>query len=208
MSNPSLDHFKALDDIWCYLNNTKSYAIGFKLQSYPVLDVIGYTDSDWGGDLATRKSTSGYINLLSTKLNKDYKGDISYPISWNSKLQKTVALSSCESEYMAYKESIKETVYINSLLGEFPQYIKDLFSSTRDIYTDSQSAMQLAKNPVYHSRTKHVSIRYNFVKEKVNNKDISLIYCPTEKLLADGLTKAIPTVKWNEFIKGLGLISL
>ena len=210
MSNPSSDHFQALNDVWAYLNTTKSYAIGFsmfnKQSTLNDLNIIGYTDADWGGDIATRKSTSGYINLLSSKLNKDYKGSITFPISWNSKLQKTVALSSCEAEYMAYKESFKETIYINSLLSELPRNIQDLFSKTNIVYTDSQSAIQLAKDPMFHSRTKHVSIRYYFIKEKVISKEIDLIYCPTDKLLADGLTKTISTPKWFQFIDGLGLI--
>ena len=210
MSNPSSDHFKALDDVWAYLNITKSYAIGFsmfkKQSATEDLNIIGYTDADWGGDIATRKSTSGYVNLLSSKLNKDYKGSITFPISWNSKLQKTVALSSCEAEYMAYKESFKETIYINSLLSELPRNVQDLFSKTNTVYTDSQSAIQLAKDPMFHSRTKHVSIRYYFIKEKVTSKEIELVYCPTDKLLADGLTKTISTPKWLSYINGLGLV--
>ena len=187
MSNPSESHFKALDDIWSYLNRTKSYCLSISGQSisYSNKDnprIIGYTDADWGGDLATRKSTSGYINLITD-------GRYKFPISWGSKLQKTVALSSCEAEYMAYKESFKETLFINSLLGELPLYARELLSTTNTIYTDSQSAIALAKDPMYHARTKHVSIRYFFIKEKVKNKEVELVYCPTDKLLADGLTK-------------------
>lgn len=204
MSNPSLEHYKALDNIWAYLNKTKDYSLSLQ-SATDSLSIIGYTDADWGGDLATRKSTSGYINLISSTLNKDFKGLTTFLISWNSKLQKTVALSSCEAEYMAFKESIKETLFINNLLSELPPSYKGVFLKTRDIYTDSKSAIALAKDPVYYSRTKHVDIRYNFVKEKVNNNEVNLIYCPTERLLADGLTKAISTNKWIEFIYGLGI---
>ena len=108
---------------------------------------------------------------------------------------------------MAYKESFKETLFINSLLGELPLYARELLSTTNTIYTDSQSAIALAKDPMYHARTKHVSIRYFFIKEKVKNKEVELVYCPTDKLLADGLTKTVPTTKWNEFILSLGFKS-
>ena len=83
--------------------------------------------------------------------------------------------------------------------------MKELFDNTKDIYTDSLSAIELAKNPLYHARTKHVDIRYHFIREKVNSKEINLVYCPTNQLLADGLTKAITISQWTEFIIGLGL---
>jgi histone deacetylase 1/2 len=203
MSNPSKNHFKALDHIWSYVNKTKTHELSLSIQSTSISTpntarIIGYTDADYGGDLISRKSTTGYINLISIK-------DSTMPISWSSKLQKTVALSSCEAEYMAYKEAFKEAIYINSLLSEFPTYIRKLFSNTRTIYTDSQSAIALTKNPLYHARTKHVAISYHFIKEKIASKELELVYCPTEILLADGFTKAIPTPKWNAFTIGLNL---
>jgi hypothetical protein len=108
MSNPSLIHQKALHRIWEYV----TYSIDFKLtyKSNPNSDTLsGYCDSDWGGDLNIRKSTTGYIFLFRNS-----------PISWNSRLQKTVALSSYEAEYMALKEAIKEQIYLKSLFGQIP----------------------------------------------------------------------------------------
>ena len=135
MSNPSKTYFKALDNIWSYVNKTKTYELSLSTQSTSISTpsiarIIGYTDADYGGDLVSRKSTTGYINLITIK-------DSTMPISWSSKLQKTGALSSCEAEYMAYKEAFKEAIYINSLLSEFPSYIRNLFSNTRTIFTDS-----------------------------------------------------------------------
>ena len=199
MANPSKDHLKALDIIWAYLLNTKDYGLEYNFQSTP-LNLVGYSDADCGGDSISRRSTTGIIFLLGTNKDKPIA------LNWLSKLQKTVALSSCEAEYMALKEAVKENLYLNNLIKELPYYIRDLFDKEiKTIYTDSQSAIELAKNPLYHARTKHVDIRYHFVREKVLSDEIILKYHPTQSLLADGLTKPISNPKWLEFIQGLGL---
>ena len=89
------------------------------------------------------------------------------PLSWNSKLQKTVALSSCEAEYMALKEAIKEQHYIEAILKEISAIFSPSSIECLNIYTDSNLAIDLAKNPVYYARTKHVDIRYHFVRESI-----------------------------------------
>lgn len=104
MSSPSSEHFQALDRIWKYLVYTKNSKLVFSSTSAPVL--TGYCDSDWGGDFSTRKSTTGYLFCL---------GDTA--ISWSSKLQSTIALSSCEAEYMALKEAVKELLWLQYVLG-------------------------------------------------------------------------------------------
>jgi hypothetical protein len=190
MSNPSLIHQKALHRIWEYV----TYSIDFKLtyKSNPNSDTLsGYCDSDWGGDIHTRKSTTGYIFLFRNS-----------PISWNSRLQKTVALSSCEAEYMALKEAIKEQIYLKSLFGQIP-ILKEQFENK--LYTDSQSAIELAKNPIYHNRTKHIDIQYHFVRQAYVSRLTNLVYTPTERQLADGLTKPIDNNKWLKFVQELGI---
>ena len=155
MQNPNQDHFKYLDRIWQYLNYTKAYSLVY--QSKPnqnnSLKLEGYCDSDWGGDY-TRKSTTGYLFLLDKNI-----------VSWNSRLQKTIALSSCEAEYMALKEAVKENLYINSLIKQIPLLNKHINKDTKAIYTDSQSAITLAKNPTFHQKTKHIDIQYHFVRD-------------------------------------------
>jgi len=152
-------------------------------------------DADWGGDIGTRRSTTGYIFLFN-----------GMPISWNSKLQRTIALSSCEAEYMAIKEAIKEQQYINSILSELRPIYKDKFAiECLNIYIDSNSAIELAKNPVYHARTKYIDIQYHYIRECLQKGVSKLIWVPTEGQLADGLTKAISNDKWTRFIEGIGL---
>ena len=97
MSNPSEEHFKALNRIWQYIRTTQSKGILCKGESEPSID--GYIDSEWGGNYFTRRSTTGYIFLIGNS-----------SISWSLKLQKSVVVSSCEVEYMALKEASKELI--------------------------------------------------------------------------------------------------
>ena len=124
MANPSPQHENLLNKLFSYLKGYPNYGLLFQ-DNKPSL--IGYADADWGGDLSTRRSTTGYIFLF-----------MNSPISWNSRLQRTVALSSCEAEYMALKEAIKEQFYIKAILKEISPII-DI--KTDIVYTDSNSAI-------------------------------------------------------------------
>jgi hypothetical protein len=191
MANPGPLHFKVLDKVEKYIENTPKLGLSFQSNSN---SIDCYVDADWGGDIGTRRSTTGYIFL--------YRGS---PISWSSKLQKTVALSSCEAEYMALKEAIKEQQYIRAILHELKPILGDTVIECSNIYTDSNSAIELAKNPVYHARTKHIDIQYHFTRECLEKGLLNLIWTPTDGQLADGLTKPISNDKWTRFIKGIGL---
>lgn len=214
MSNPSAEHFSSLNYLWGYLRNTSELGLFYNLnpssskeQSTALepedlskfINLLGSTDADWGGDFTSRRSTSGYVFLL----NKDKNNSA---IAWLSKLQNTVALSSAEAEFMAYKEAIKQNIYLNLFIKEI-NTIFPVFNKTNIVYTDSQSAIELTKNPTYHARTKHVDIRYYFVREKVENEEIKFIYQPTATLLADNLTKAVSIQKTKEFIAEVNLLA-
>lgn len=134
MSNPGPQHLIALDHLWRYLANWSQLGLNYH---HPTKAIQHYIDSDYGGDKSTRRSTTGYISL--------FRGA---PISWQSKLQKTVALSSCEAEYMAIREAIKELIFISSIAKELAIYTE--ISGQETIYTDSQSAIDLALNPRYY----------------------------------------------------------
>lgn len=217
MANPSPEHFSSLDHLWGYLSQSKQIGLLYQLnassqarsiksdQSTSVrsdqIKLIGSTDADWGGDLDSRRSTTGYIFLL--QLNKNYCA-----ISWLSKLQPTVALSSAEAEFMAYRESTKQSIYLIQFIKEIKQLFDILSDGTVTIYSDSQSAIQLSKNPTYHARTKHIDIQYYFVREKVEAKQIQLQYQNTSCLLADCLTKAINAEKIRDFLAQANLIDI
>ena len=129
-----------------------------------------------GGDYTTQKSTTGYIFFLGEKA----------PISWRSILQKSVALSSCEAEYMALKETFKECIFLKDLYKQL-----GIKSGKNLVLTDSKSAIELANNPEHHSRTKHIDIQEHFVRECVLNKSIALEYISTKEQVADILTKGL-----------------
>ena len=115
----------------------------------------------------TRRSTTGYISL--------FRGG---PLAWQSRLQKTVALSSCEAEYMALREAIKEQLFLSNLGRELPMFEKCI--RDHQVYTDSQTAINLALNPRHHQRTKHVDILYHFIRERVQLNDVELIHIGTK----------------------------
>ena len=188
MSNPAPEHFKALNRIWQYLNYSKNLTLRFCPQK---LSLQGFVDADWGGDYTTRKSTTGYLFLFGGSA-----------VSWSSKLQKTVALSSCEAEYMALKEGIKEQIWLKSLYEQLDIPQQD---GENMLFSDSQSAIELAKNPEHHARTKHIDIQYHFVRQNVQNETIKLSYISTSDQPADGLTKALDSTKFGHFVKCLGL---
>ena len=140
MSNPSISHIQTLKRTLRYIKGTLSY--GIKYQKFAQRYVLyGFSYADWAGDKETRHSTSGYCFIL-----------VSGVISWGSKKQQSVALSSTESEYMALAKATAEVVWLRKLLHELG-YIQH--NSTL-IYSDSQSAFALSENPKYHSRSKHV----------------------------------------------------
>jgi hypothetical protein len=153
----------------------------------------GYSDSDWAGDYDTRKSTSGFVF-----------GVGSAAISWSSKLQATVALSTCEAEYIGQTNAAKEAIWLRRLLDEIQPKTANQPRATI-IYCDNQGAIALAKNPQFHARTKHIDIQHHFVREKVNEGIVQLEYIDTERQVADGLTKALDKVRFERFRKAIGL---
>ncbi|RVW35322.1 Retrovirus-related Pol polyprotein from transposon TNT 1-94 [Vitis vinifera] len=143
--------------------------------------LVGFTDSDHGGDLMKRRSLTCYIFTL-----------FGCAISWRASLQPTVALSTTEAEYMSLTEGVKEGMWLNGFLGSL-----GLNLSKPVIYCDSQSALCLAKNLVYHERTKHIDVRLNFIRDVIEEKLFSIEKVATEVNPADMLTKPITTEKFK-----------
>ena len=179
-------HWKCAKHILRYLKGTVDYSIKY---SNDELELQGFVDSDWGSDSVDRKSYTGFCFRLSNG-----------PISWESRKQKTVALSSTEAEYMAITESAKEAIYLKNLLY-------DLTGSDNHvtIYNDNMGAQKLSTNYIYHKRSKHIDIRYHFIREVVAANLIVLKYLPTAEMLADILTKSLSYTKHNKCIEDLGM---
>ena len=127
-------------------------------------------------DTNDRKSTSGYVFMLSGGA-----------VSWCSKKQKCVALSTAEAEYIALSSAVQEIIWLRQLiseLGSAPQ-------TPTVIYEDNQAAIAMTKNPQFHGRAKHINIKHHFVREQVAKGNVQLQYCPTSEMTADILTKGL-----------------
>ena len=161
-----------------YLKGTMTYGIryGGKEISSKGLQLIGYSDADWAGEIDTRRSTSGMVFF--------YNGG---PITYRSSTQKSVALSTAESEYLALSDAVKEAVYLKMLLGDLHQTIDEAII----IYEDNQAAEKISKNPVLYTRTKHIDIRHHFIREKVQKNVVAIQGIPTDKQYADIFTKSL-----------------
>ena len=186
-------HYKALDQIQKYLNYYSNLGTYYNYNN-SMFELLGYTDANWRGDIVGRKSTSGFLYLLNNNI-----------ISWNSILQKTIALSSCKAKYMAFKEAIKEVIYLNNLIIYFNNFNNKVNIKTPILLTNSKLALKLANNPEFHKRSKHINITYHFIREAILDKKVDLIYINTKKQLADSFTKGLDNIKQKNFITSLNL---
>ena len=186
MANPGKEHWAAVKWVLRYLRGTSSYCITFDGCSDKI---CSYVDSDFAGDLDKRRSTSGYVFTLPGG-----------PISWMSKLQSIVALSTTEAEYVSASHACKEAVWLKGLLGEIGQFQKIV-----NIFCDSQSAIHLAKNPAYHSKTKHIPVKYHYVRHVIDEGEVILEKVHTKKNCADMFTKPVTLEKLRWCIASLVL---
>ncbi len=153
----------------------------------------GFSDSDYAGDPSTRRSTSGFIFVL-----------CGGPVAWSSRRQPCVALSSTEAEFVASCDAAKEGVWLKRLLSE----MMPGFNGPIPLMCDNQSAIQLVRNPVFHQRTKHIDVRFCFVRERQETGDINVLYIPSVDPLADPLTKPLRNPRFTILRELSGIISM
>lgn len=185
---PRTPHWQALIHTLNYIHSTCGQGIVLKGNDKLVLQA--YTDSDWGACPTTRRSVSGYLVLLGKS-----------PISWKSKKQPTVSRSSSEAEYRAMANAASEVTWVVKLLKEIGVHKLEPVT----LHCDSQSAIDIAKNPVFHDRTKHIEIDCHFTRDKVLEGLIQLSYLPTQHQLANILTKILPSSHFKELLSKLGV---
>ena len=189
-SNPRQCHWSAVKTIFRYLKGTDSFGLLFSNDSSLC---VGYSDADWAGDCSDRRSMSGYIFTMDA-----------CAVSWRSKKQSCVALSTAEAEYMALASATQEAVWLSKLNSDL-NYISD---KSMILYEDNQSTICMAKNPRFHGRTKHIEIKYHFVREQVSLGKIELKYCKSENMLADILTKPLAYERFSMLREAIGVQSL
>ena len=188
MQNPTKHHFGTAKRILNYIAGTADYGVWYG--SSKNFNLIGYSDSDWAGCTEDRKSTSGHLFTLGTSA-----------VSWSSKKQATVALSTSEAEYSAVSSAATQAVWLRRILASFEQEQQQ----PTVIFCDNQSAIAMTENPAFHGRTKHIDIRVHFIRDLVANGDVEIRYINTDKQAADILTKALARGKFELFRSALGV---
>ena len=177
MSNPGKKHWEAVKGVMRYLNGTKDMCICFGRKE---ACVMGYTDADYAGDLDKRRSTSGYVF--------EFTGGA---VSWRSRLQDCITLSTTEAEYVAASKACKEAIWLGRLVADLGISVEMPI-----LHCDSQSAIQLAKNPVFHAKTKHVDVKYHFIREVLEDKLLQFAKVHTSENPADLLTKGLSSERF------------
>ena len=157
---------------------------GFKLTAF--------TDADHAGCRLDRKSTSGAVQFLGDKL-----------VSWSSKKQNCVSLSTAEAEYVAAASCVSQVLWMRTQLSDFGFKI-----NKTPIYCDSKSAIAISVNPVQHTKAKHIDVKYHFLKDHVEKGTIELYFVPTDNQLADLFTKPLDEKRFNSLVAKLGMLNL
>nr|KAJ0205508.1 hypothetical protein LSAT_V11C500231720 [Lactuca sativa] len=189
-ANPKESHLMAVKRIFRYLQGTQNLALWYPRDS--AFELYGYTDSDYDGCNLDKKSTSGGCHFLGNRL-----------ISWSSKKQTSVAISTAEAEYVAAGRCCAQLLWIQNQLLDYGFK----FSKT-PIYCDNTSAIQITQNHVQHSKTKHIEIRHHFIRDNVEKVKVVLEHVKTSEQLADIFTKALDSQSTAYIIGELGMISL
>lgn len=194
MENPGHTHLLAVKRLLRYLKGTLDFGIMFPAEHDNLRqELMGFSDSDWCGDKSDRKSTTGYIFKFGEA-----------PVSWCSKKQQVVALSSCEAEYIAACMGSCQALWLQTLLED----LKIIGSGPVTLIVDNKSAINLAKNPVAHGRSKHIETRFHFLRDQVSKNKLRLQFCRTDEQVADVLTKALKKQAFLKLRKSLGVRSL
>jgi hypothetical protein len=177
-ADPKEVHLRAVKRIMRYLVYT------------PKFDLIGYSDADWGGCKIDRKSTSGTCQFLGRSL-----------VSWASKKQNSVALSTAEAEYIAAGHCCAQLLWMRQTLRDYGYKLSKV-----PLLCDNESAILMADNPVEHSRTKHIDIRYHFLRDHQQKGDIEIAYINTQNQLADIFTKPLDEKTFSKLRNELNIL--
>jgi hypothetical protein len=180
---PICIHLVAAKQVMRYLNGTLDYGL-FYTRDHD-FRLCGYTDSDWPGSVSDRKSTSRCCFSLGSAMT-----------SWQSRKQSSIALSTAEAEYIAACSASCEAIWLWKLLtGLF-----DLEMEATMILCDNQSCIKMTENPVFHDKSKHIEIRYHYIRDMVQRGAIKLQYVGTDEQVANVLTKPLSRVKFEYFL--------
>src|SRR6202522_3449770 len=188
-SKPGLAHWEAVKRIFRYLKGTKELWLGY---GGVARELVGFVDAD-GSMGEDRRAISGYAFIINGGA-----------VSWSAKRQEIISLSTTESEYIAATYAAKKALWLRQLILQ----LFGILLPATPLFCDNQSAIALAKEHQYHARTKHINVRFHFIRWIIEDGKLRLIYCPTDEMVADVLTKALVSTKVKHFASELGLVPL
>lgn len=192
MERPTTLHLSAVKRILRYIKGIMHFGLVYTSDGGNNV-ITGFSDSDLGGTIDDRKSTGGMAYYLNESL-----------ISWVSQKQRCFALSSCEAEFMAATAAACQGIWLRNVLSQ----ITAGFIGPVTLHIDNKSVIDLAKNPVFHGRSKHIDIRYHFIRECVERGEIIVKHVSSDKQRANSLTKALTTIKFERMRSLLGVKEL
>jgi len=189
-ANPKESHLTAFKRIIRYVNATVNCGICFSRETNLVL--LGYSDANWTGNADDRKRTSGGCFYVGTNL-----------VAWMSRKQASISLSTAKAEYIATGSCCTQLLWMKKLLCDY-----GFTQDTMVIHCDNTSAINISKNPVHHSRTKHINIRHHFIRDLVESREVALMFIPTENQFADILTKPLDGSRFESLRKAIGICDM
>ncbi|CAA7016274.1 unnamed protein product [Microthlaspi erraticum] len=187
MSKPGHIHWEAVKWLLRYIKGSVDLCLRFTKQKD--IQIQGFCDSDYSADLDRRRSISGYVFTVG--------GNV---VSWRSSLQRVAALSTTEAEYISLTEAVKEAIWLKGLLADF-----GLKHGAVKVWCDSQSAICLSKNNVFHERTKHIAVKYHFIRDVIEDGEVEVLKVHTSRNPADILTKVVLVGKFNSALTLLNI---
>ncbi|KAJ2929484.1 hypothetical protein H1R20_g7604, partial [Candolleomyces eurysporus] len=195
LEQPHTTHMEAGMHVIRYIKATRDFRLTLGGKDFVL---SGYSDANWGTELH-RHSISGYTFSTGAGV-----------ISWSSKKQPIITLSSTESEYVALTHAAKEAKWLRTLTREILPVVGlgayvEKFNPTV-LYCDNQGAIKLSTNPVFHAHTKHIDIHFHYIQQTITSRDLQLVYCPTDSMVADIMTKQLARVKFTQFRRAMGVL--
>jgi transposase InsO family protein len=187
MSAPGMEHWNAAKGVLRYVAGTLDVGIVYGSSQ---AGLQGFCDADYAGDLDTRRSTTGYVFTLAGGA-----------ISWSSRLQPTVAVSTTEAEYMAAAQAVKEGLWLRKLMNDLRWH-----TGVVSICSDNQGTLKLLKHPISSVRSKHIDVMHHFARERVARKEVAFEYCATDRMIADCLTKPLSEKQFSMCCVGMGVV--
>ena len=191
IEEPKMSYLKAAKHILRYIKGTLNHGLFYS--SNNLLELVGYSDSDWAGDIDDQKSITGFVFFF---------GNTTF--TWSSKKQSIITLSTCEAKYVAATSCVCHAIWLRNLLTniQIPQ------KEATKTYIDNKSTIELAKNPIYHDRSKHIDIKYHFIRNWVKEKIVYLMHTKIRDQVADIFTKPLQVKAFQRIRRILGIISL